>query len=76
MGSGISNPVDESTRQEVSETIKTIVKTFTLNYTKEYALALVEKVKEDADKLPSEYVLLQRQVSNLFGHSKRNLSHN
>jgi len=60
MGVGVSNPVDESTKQEIQEIIKSVVVTFTLQYTKEYALALVQKIKMEANDKPEEWQLLER----------------
>jgi len=60
MGVGISNPVDASTKQEIEDLIKAVLKTFTLQYVKWYALFLVKKLKEDAKAEPSPYKLLER----------------
>jgi hypothetical protein len=48
MGVGVSNPVDEATKQEIQELIKSILVTFTKEYVKFYALFLVKKLKDDA----------------------------
>ena len=66
MGVGISNPVDESTKQEILDLIKSILATFTLNYTKEYALAMVEKIKMEANEKPENWALLERPVSDFY----------
>jgi len=60
MGVGASNPVDESTKAEIQELIKKVLGTFTLQYTKEYALALVEKIKMEANEKPETWQLLER----------------
>lgn len=60
MGVGVSNPVDESTKAEIQELIKKVLGTFTLQYTKEYALALVEKIKIEANEKPENWQLLER----------------
>lgn len=63
MGNLPSNPVDESTKQEITELIKSILGTFTLNYVKEYALAMVLKIKMEANDKPETWNLLERPVS-------------
>jgi len=63
MGVGISNPVDGSTKQEIEDLIKAILKTFTVEYVKWYALFLVKKLKLDAMEEPSPYKLLERPVN-------------
>jgi len=60
MGVGISNPVDASTKQEIEDLIKAVLKTFTTQYVKWYALYLVKKCKDDAKAEPSPYKLLER----------------
>jgi len=60
MGVGVSNPVDASTKQEIEELIKAILKTFTTEYVKWYALYLVKRIKLDAAMEPSPYKLLER----------------
>jgi len=60
MGVGISNPVDASTKQEIEDLIKVMLKTFTTEYVKWYALYLVKKLKMDAQEVPSQYKLLER----------------
>jgi len=60
MGVGISNPVDASTKQEIEDLIKAVLKTFTTEYVKWYALYLVKKLKLDAMEEPSPYKLLER----------------
>jgi hypothetical protein len=60
MGNLPSNPVDESTKQEIAELIKAILGTFTLNYVKEYALAMVLKIKMEANEKPESWNLLER----------------
>jgi len=60
MGNLPSNPVDESTKQEIQELIKSILGTFTLNYVKEYALAMVLKIKMEANDKPESWNLLER----------------
>jgi len=60
MGVGISNPVDASTKQEIEDLIKAVLKTFTTEYVKWYALYLVKKLKLDAMAEPSPYKLLER----------------
>jgi hypothetical protein len=62
MGNLPSNPVDESTKQEIAELIKAILGTFTLNYVKEYALAMVLKIKMEANEKPESWNLLERPV--------------
>jgi hypothetical protein len=63
MGVGASNPVDDSTKAEIQELIKKLLGTFTVQYTKEYALALVEKIKIEANEKPEDWQLLERPVS-------------
>jgi len=60
MGVGVSNPVDASTKQEIEDLIKAILKTFTTQYVKWYAIYLCKKLKEDAMIEPSPYKLLER----------------
>jgi hypothetical protein len=60
MGVGISNPVDASTKQEIEDLIKAVLKTFTTEYIKWYALFMVKKAKMDAQEEPSPYKLLER----------------
>lgn len=61
MGGMFSNPVDGETKQEMEELIKGVIKTFTLEYTKAYALALVAFLKEEAKAGPPEtWKLLER----------------
>ena len=61
MGGMMSNPVDASTKQEMEELIKACLKTFTLEYTKGYALNLVAKLKEEAAAgKPEEWKLMER----------------
>jgi len=61
MGGAFSSPVDGATKQEMEELIKAVLKTFTLEYTKGYALALVAKLKEDAKAgPPEEWKLMER----------------
>jgi len=45
MGVGVSNPVDESTKQEIQEIIKAVVGTFTLQYTKNMPWLWFKKLK-------------------------------
>jgi len=63
MGGAISSPVDAQTKQEIEELIKAILKTFTTQYIKWYALSLVAKLKEDAKAEPSPFKLLERGES-------------
>jgi len=56
----VSNPVDASTKQEIEDLIKGILKTFTTQYVKWYAIYLVRKIKNDAQADPSPYKLLER----------------
>jgi len=60
MGGAISNPVDESTKREMQELIKSILVTFTTQYVKAYAIYLVKKLKMDAQTPPSDWKLLTR----------------
>lgn len=60
MGGALGSPVDESTKQEIQEIIKAVLGTFTIQYTKEYALALVYKLKEEAKETPEEWKLQER----------------
>jgi len=61
MGGAFSNPVDASTKQEMEELIKAVLKTFTIEYTKGYALSLVQKLKDDAQAPPPEqWKLMER----------------
>jgi len=62
MGSAISNPVDASTKQEIEDLIKSILKTFTTEYVKWYAIYLVKFLKDEAAKgdQTSPYRLLER----------------
>jgi len=61
MGVGVSNPVDESTKQEIQELIKAMLVTFTREYVKAYALNLVIKLKRDAMLSPLPWKLLERE---------------
>ncbi len=70
MGSFFSNPVDGSTKQELQDIIKGVVATFTAHYTKEYLLALVEKIKIDSKTKPSDYKLLVRPVRVVMLYNK------
>jgi hypothetical protein len=65
MGGVVSNPVDESTKHEIEELIKAILKTFTTEYTKWYAIYLVKKLMRDAakDAFPEEWKLMKRPES-------------
>jgi len=63
MGGAISNPVDESTKKEIEDLIKAMLKTFTVQYIKWYAIYLVKKIKRDAMIPPSPYKLLERPES-------------
>jgi len=56
----MSNPVDESTKQEIQDIIKACLGTFTTQYVKWYAIFLCKKLKLDARAEPSPYVLLDR----------------
>lgn len=66
MGVGVSNPVDESTKTEIAELIKSVCATFTTQYVKWYAIFLCHKLKEDAKAEPSPFKLLERPVSILI----------
>lgn len=63
MGVGVSNPVDESTKNEIAELIKSVCATFTTQYVKWYAIFLCHKLKQDAKAEPSPYKLLERPPS-------------
>jgi len=61
MGGILSSPVDAATKQEMEDLIKAILKTFTLEYTKSYALSLVSKLRDDSNAPPPEqWQLLER----------------
>jgi len=61
MGGLVSSPVDAATKQEMEDLIKAILKTFTIEYSKGYALNLVGKLKDDAKAAPpEEWKLLER----------------
>lgn len=60
MGIGASNPVDEATKNEIQELIKSICKTFTVEYTKWYAIYLVEFLKNQAMEKHEDFKLLTR----------------
>jgi len=60
MGGAVSNPVDESTKQEIQDIIKAVCGTFTLQYTKEFALAIVLKTKMEANEKPVSWQLMER----------------
>jgi hypothetical protein len=60
MGGIPSSPLDESTKQEMQELIKKVLGTFTTQYLKEYALALVLKIKMEANEKPESWQLLER----------------
>jgi len=63
MGGAVSNPVDESTKNEIAELIKSIIGTFTLQYTKWYTIFLAKKLKDDAKLPPKPWKLLKRPPS-------------
>lgn len=63
MGIGGSSPVDEATKKEIEDTIKTVLKTFTTEYVKWTAIYMVKQAQEAAKKGPSPYVLLERPPS-------------
>lgn len=44
------------------ELIEAVLKTFTLQYTKAYAIALVKHIKEEVQETPVEWQLLERPV--------------
>jgi hypothetical protein len=61
MGGLVSSPVDAATKQEMEDLIKAILKTFTLEYTKGYALNLVQKLRDDSNAPPPEEWKLQER---------------
>jgi hypothetical protein len=60
MGGVVGGPIDEAKRKEIEELIKAVVGTFTTTYVKEYGLALVKKIKQDAQADPSPFKLKER----------------
>jgi hypothetical protein len=62
MGGALSSPVDESTKREIQELIKSILVTFTTQYVKAYAIYLVKRLKLDAQTQPEDWKLLIRPV--------------
>lgn len=48
----ISSPLDSSTTDEMKNLIKSILATFTTNYVKQYALALVKQIMDNASAEP------------------------
>jgi len=65
MGVGVSNPVDEATKNEIAELIKSVCATFTTQYVKWYAIFLCQKLKMDARAEPSPFKLLERPPSTI-----------
>jgi len=61
MGGVVSGPVDEATKQEIQEAIKTILATFTKEYVKNYAVQLVKKIKADAQAQDEGWKLEERE---------------
>eukprot|EP00771_Trimastix_marina_P000509 gnl/Trimastix_PCT/153.p1 GENE.gnl/Trimastix_PCT/153~~gnl/Trimastix_PCT/153.p1 ORF type:complete len:624 (-),score=248.97 gnl/Trimastix_PCT/153:221-2032(-) len=49
MGGALGNPLDEYKRREIQELVQHMLTTFTTEYTKEFAKALVKKSKMDYD---------------------------
>jgi len=58
MGVGTSNPVDDSTKFEINDLIKKVIGIFSLQYSKEFILAMVEKIKMEANEKTDSWQLL------------------
>jgi len=57
----MSNPLDASTQNEMKTLIKSILETFTTSYVKNYALALVKQIMDEASQMPGpDWKLLDR----------------
>jgi uncharacterized protein YjgD (DUF1641 family) len=54
------NPLDGQTKEDMQRIIKAVVATFTLEYSKAFALGLVAKREAEINAGPSPYVLLER----------------
>jgi len=52
--------MDGALRQEITNLIKRVLETFTLQYTKSYVLALVRLIKLESQEKPSEFLLEER----------------
>lgn len=62
MGAGMSNPVDDSLKNEIQEFIKDSVATFGLEYAKSYATAAWYFARMEARKEPKPWKLTRRPV--------------
>lgn len=60
MGAATSNPVDAHTQQEIQDTIKACLGTFTTQYVKGSAIAMLIEAKKEAKKKPKPWKLLKR----------------
>jgi hypothetical protein len=61
MGVGpFTSPVSEEKKAEIKELIEAVLKTFTLQYTKAYAIALVRHIKKELEEQTEEWQLLER----------------
>jgi len=60
MGGAVSNPVDESTKNEIQQLIKDMLTVFTKEYVKHYAIALIKKCIADAAAEPENWKLSTR----------------
>eukprot|EP00118_Oscarella_pearsei_P014449 m.123643 g.123643 ORF g.123643 m.123643 type:complete len:556 (+) comp37828_c1_seq2:1166-2833(+) len=60
MGGVFSNPLGADKQAEVKKVIETVLKTFTLEYTKSYGIELLKKIKADVQAEPSSWQLLER----------------
>jgi len=61
MGGVVSGPVDDATKEEIQNAIKSILATFTKEYVKNYAVQLVKKIKEDAQAEDPGWKLEERE---------------
>jgi hypothetical protein len=58
----MSSPIDAGIKDEILKTVKAVCATFTTQYVKQYALALVKKLEREARESPLPYQLLEREV--------------
>lgn len=54
--------MDAALKNDVANTIKTVLETFTVQYTKAYVLAMVRMIKLEAQKAPEPWLLQTRPV--------------
>ncbi|XP_065198474.1 PH domain-containing protein DDB_G0267786-like [Sycon ciliatum] len=60
MGNIVGGPLNEAKQQEIKELIEAVLLKFTEQYTKVYAVALLDKVIEEISEQPEEWQLLER----------------